>query len=497
MVVEGVLLVGGAVGFVRWWWESHPAPALVVARFNAAAELASRAEEVQRIVVATLDDFARSGRFGRVVAVKEIVGQDRGPFAALLRRRLRAALLLYGDVRSRSDGGHTIYARLLRPAPERLIHRDYFTFDDTPIRTTWREMFHALTPARDVEDVEYPFDFATEVDSVLRALESELLMKQGEYVLAERRLREALDAVRTSESPAVDEIRILLAWALDGQGRRQEAIATFRRRAAQATASPHFLRVLAGSLSPSVALPSPQEIRESLELLKRAAESRNDPLREHTLYNLSVLLAQDPATREEAFLINRELLRSRTHYRRAWYVLRIEGLRHWEEAERRARAGDGEGGRLEAAEAAYWYGRACRARPKLAFERYGRRWWQVRAHRLPPSPKMYANLTDAHLRAGHRRRGAHYNWREERLRRKSAARGQAALTAGNPLQAIAHFERAVIGAGDDLDAACLASEAVAARLAGRPSLANEAGRRARETNARIASEVYNRLMGGL
>jgi hypothetical protein len=172
---------------------------------------------------------------------------------------------------------------------------------------------------------------------------------------------------------------------------------------------------------------------ESLVALRAAAEDTSDPRSEVSLYNLiTELLSRAGAkndsgpdeavsrTRAEAWRKLDELRERSSYYRGTWYVKRLCGLRAWLEfrsisAENRAHSSEGI---AAATEAAKWYSKAIRARPRFGIWRYeDEKLWQRNRPRSMRSPILDANAFDAHFYAGHKLRARYHELRFQRRRR--------------------------------------------------------------------------------
>jgi tetratricopeptide (TPR) repeat protein len=458
-----VLLFLGSQGLARWWWYSHPAPRVAVARFASDLPSDSVSGAIQREIVTALQD--RLGEPHRILPLPVTVGRDRRGFALRLWARLRATYVLYGDVRAAADRG-SVYPRLVRPTGRYIEHWDWFTNDRTPQRTLWRATVDRLTPTWDAEDVEYPYGFAREVEALVRGLEGSVWVLLGQPKRATNVLQEALAIAGGTDSPAVDQIRIALADALAAQGQTDGALRLLRQRAREESASPELLRTLASYLV-AEERPPEERRREAIELLRRAAADRQDPLLDVTLYHLAQQLSQVEGGEDEAHELFQELLASRgSHYSRAWYVMRGVGVWHWKRAVELMEAGRAEEARREARLAARWYTRALRRRPKVRWVAWGSRPWMRRPRRILPSPRMFANACDAHRLAGQAFRWRYYCVRTSRLRTAFARSASAAMERRAWDEAYAYFEWAWVGYRDPLDLFVAASAAVAAEQRG-------------------------------
>jgi tetratricopeptide (TPR) repeat protein len=471
----GFVALVGMQGLVRWAYETHPPAVVAVPRF--AAPTPEDAGQVQRLILTALRDHA-SGDF-RFLRVGETVGQEDLPFAARLRSRLRSPFLVYGEVRN-LGGRASVFARLLGPSRTGVLHVDTFTEDVTPQRTLWNRLFQRLTPTHDPEQTEYPFDFTTEIDTLVRSVEGAFRLLLGQPQAAERLLKRVLEPVLHSASHAVDEVRLDLVEALERQGREAEALELLRERSAQPTASPEILRTLAAKLRFPVA--DEQSLAQAVGLLRRAAADRTDPKRDMSLYNLAYALAQGGNVDEAGRLID-DLLHSRSHYRKAWYVKRIKGLQHWTRANELVTQGSPTQARAEFRAAARWYTAAIRARPRLVGGSvtlvrvpFTNRVLRLpsRPHYLPVPPKMWAIAADARLRAGARWRARFCGLLELRGRSRAAARGRRAIHRRKWDAAIHHFGQSVTERGDSGDVLGLVACAVAEHALGHHE--QEAGR---------------------
>ena len=489
-----VLLLVGSQGLARWWWYSHPGPRVAVARFASDLPANDVSGRIQREIVTALQDRLVTPH--RILPLPVTVGRDQRGFALRLWARLRATYLLYGDVRPLGDRG-SVYPRVVRPTGRYVEHWDWFTNDRTPQRTLWRATVDRLTPTRDAEDVEYPYGFAREVEALVRALEGRVRILLGQPEQATHVLQQALAIAGGTDSPAVDEIRLALAEALAAQGRGDDALRLLRQRAREDSASPALLRTMATYL---VAEERPPEERrqEAIELLRRAAADRQDPLRDMTLYHLARQRAQVKGGEDEAYRSFRELLASRdSHYSRAWYVMRMVGTWHWKRAVELTEADRTEEARREALLAARWYTRALRRRPKVRWVAWGPRPWMRRPRRILPSPRMFANACDAHRLAGHASRWRYYSVRTSRLRTAFARRASAATERRAWDEAYAFFEWARVGYRDPLDLFVAASAAVAAEQRGDLLHARELWHKATAQDRQRAGELLRWWTGKL
>jgi len=458
------LLLLGIQGVVRWHYHrGRGRRALVLARFAAPQQAEGRALEAQQLFLTRLRDELSPDDARRVHAVPAVVGTSDVPGALRLRRRLRAWLLVYGRVTESSDGW-SLFARVLTPIGGG-HHLDDHTRDATPIKRSWRDRVDLLSPTERVLAEEYPLTAAAEVESIIRGSAGQVALALGKPDRAQRLLQEALDSVPSSESAAVDGLRIALADALTQQGDVDVAVGVLRERAAQQSAAPDLLRKLHWVLSQSVAAGienADDAYKEGVVALRRAAADQADPQRDMTLFNLSSLLGAsgDLADRQEAMDTLRELLRSSKRYSRAWYVHRLLGADAWREATDARQTGDAVLATERYQEAGRRYAKAIRLRPRVGFLTWQgtcRPLWTV----YPPAAIIRANLADVHDALGRRFRSRWQWWRCERKRDKLLRRGLSRFAAGEWQLAYANFDWVIVGRGDFRDTVALVYRSVA------------------------------------
>lgn len=454
IAVGAVSLAVAVVGIARWKWDRWQSRGgLVVARFSTSPANQGREEEAQRVVLASLRDKLPIRAARLIHGVPVVVGPDDRDLALRLRRRLRAAFLLHGRIADAGIGGWSVYARVMQPVSRSVLHADWHTGDVTPARARWAPLVARLTPAIDVLTEEYPFEFASELEAIVKGTAGQLALDFRDCGRAERLLREAISVSPQSRSHQIDKLRADLARALFAQSRAGEAFTILRARAADEDASPELLRTLHALLFASSEGRewTEEEKSEALTALRQAAENRTDPQRPMTLYNTLMMVFRPGETDEEhaAELLD-ELLTSHSYYRRAWYVKRLRGLLAWLQFERLTRQGDVAGARTMAKEAAKWYSRALRSRPKfklLSLE--GSRLILLR--RYPRSVILHANAYDAHAHAGNRLRGWLHRTVAVKLRWKRFEAGILAFQANQWDAAYANLDWAVVGWGDDTE----------------------------------------------
>jgi hypothetical protein len=198
---------------------------------------------------------------------------------------------------------------------------------------------------------------------------------------------------------------------------------------------------------------------EIISALRDAAADETDPRRDISLYNLiNVLLgaageADDKSDeadtlREDAWRKLDELRARSSYYRKAWYVKRLCGLRGWLRFERIAaeHAGPTPEGIGAAREAAKWYSRAIRARPRFGLVRFADSsvWARYRVRSLR-SPILDANAFDAHFYGKHRWRALYHQFRFFRRRRALWRGAHRDLRNGYLNLAEAQLDWAVVG----------------------------------------------------
>ena len=476
----------GVQGVARWRFHRRRARgALVVPLFQA---LDSRqAKQVQGMVMTALLDHLSDREAELAHSVPAVVGPAQRAFAVRLRRRLRAYFLVQGELRERADGGLSVYARVLQPLEPEVLHIDPHTRDVTPMKVSWRHLFQRLSPQEEVREVEYPLEFAEELEALVRGVAGQFAALLEDYSRAERLLREAIDVRADSRSHALDQLRVDLALAMAAQDRHEEAIEDLRRRADEDDASPELLRSLYRLLGTDPdgtwrTRLSPEGRHEAVSLLRRAASHHGDPRRDMTIYNLANVLATGgPEDEQEAKQLIEDLLRSGGHYRGAWYVQLSRGAVSWAELLGVQQAGDEEAVRAKAKEAAYWYSRAARSRPRVRlFWREGARLWLLR--QFPPAPILHANARDGHDMAGHRLRTLWHEWRFQRLRRSLLKRGDKQLRGARFVDAYASFDWAIVGRADHLETLARTCKAIALRQLGEDEEAEQEWQTARDAD---------------
>jgi tetratricopeptide (TPR) repeat protein len=462
------LMAIGTIGVVRWHQDRRAARGgLVVPIFSAPDGVDAR--DFQRTMMASLYAKLSPEEAKRVRAVSVTVGPDERDFAVRLRRRLRAAFVLYGRI---SDQGASVYPSILEPISRRLLHIDPHTREALPEKATWRSLFTDLASTHGVADQRYPFTATSELEAVLQGQAGTLALAQGDHERASRLLRQALGSDPDSRSHAVDALRAKLAVALAEQDKDVEALDVLRGRATELDAAPELLRMYAalksyGGKFPFEGAQGQQNRAEVVRALRQAANDRADPQRPQTLYNLAQLLAAgSPDDVDEAERILAELFRSNSHYRKAWYVARDLGGRAWEKSRQALAAGHADAAGIEIEKAAKMYSLAIRRRPRVQFymdrEAGG---LGFGFFTVPRSGIMHANAFDAHREAGHSWRARWHNKKAVRVVNKSLAAGDKGMARGDFPAARSAYERGIVGWRDEIEvqsrvfaaAACLGS----------------------------------------
>ena len=411
-------LVASSQGIVRWRITKGRTRGAVVVPIFRCSDV-GKASEIQDTIISTLQDHLTSEEMKSVRTIPAVVGRADRDFAARLCKRLRAFLVLQGDIREGPEGRWSVYAGVCQRLSSTVTHIDLHTRDRTPAKADWRWAFRRLTGVDEIPQREYPLEFANELRAVVQGTAGQLAVEFGDFKRAETLLKEAMRVAPTSGSAQIDLLRIDRAKSLMGQGKMDEALRLLRKRSRQEDASPELLRfldtILRAPLNPNS---TEADAREAIAALRQAAKDRSDPQRDMTHYNLAQALVFSPRAtdRSEAEQLVVELSESKGHYSRVWHIKRLRGViawRKWEEGFRK-----GAPDPSIAAEAARWYSRTLRARPKIKFlymTPAGRRPYT----RFTVPPILFANARDAHERAGHWFRARWYesrfHWKRRRL----------------------------------------------------------------------------------
>ena len=429
----GFVLAGVALaGIIRWHRDRRRCKgSLVLPRFRAPDGQESRGGDIQRQMVAELQDKLTPAEAQHVQPIPAVLGPDERELAVRLRRRLRAKFLTYGRI---SDEGKSVEAGVMEPVRELIFHLDFHTRDITVRKAAWRRIFRGLSADRDVVDTQYPPSATADIEALVRAMAGMVALADEDFARAERLLREAVQVAANSASHQVDQLRVSLARALVGQDRAAEALALLRPRAAQADASPELLRELHSVLFQEHAPPeqqaqnaaaAEQALAEGRAALEQAAKVRSDPRRDMTLYNLATLTdpTSSDAAREKVQELVEELLAPTSGYQRAWYVHRLRGGLAWLRFQQAHAAGDEDRAASEAKTAAKAYSRAIRSRPRFKLWLWSDTDFVLFPPPFPRSAVLHSNAYDAHHFAGHRLRSWWHKVRAQRVMQKRMKRG--------------------------------------------------------------------------
>lgn len=444
-------LVIGVQGIVRWRITRRKARSkLVVPLFRCGSP--EKAIEIRDTIVKTLQDHLSPEEMKVIYLLPAIVGLAQRDFAAKLCARLRAFVLLQGEIRQEAGGAWSVYAATCH-RDANIRHIDPHTRDETPAKVRWKWAFENLSGVPNIPQTEYPLEFAHELRAVIQGIAGQVSEYLGDPERAVTLLDEAIAVAPTSTSPQIDQLRLFKAKALAAVGKRTEGLELLRARCQEGDASADLLRTLAHLLVAPSGGAEEAEALEAMEVLRKAAEDRSDPRRDQTLYNLSQLTmySPNPADRDEATALMLELSNSSSHYGDAWYVKRALGSMAYGKFLEGFHAGKVD--KERAAEAARWYSRAIRARPKVRFFFTNPRSKRVEViSRFQTPPIMFGNAKDGHHFAGHRFRSAWYEMRFQVTRRRFMWKGERAMRKGKYRSAIAWFDWvASVGRHDALE----------------------------------------------
>jgi tetratricopeptide (TPR) repeat protein len=470
-------------GIVRWrvakW---HSGGAVIVPLFKCSDP--DKAIEIQDTIMSTLQDHLTEVEMKSVHRVPAIVGGSDRDFAARLCKRLRAFLVLQGDIRQNPDGHRSVYASVCQPLQRTVTHLDSHTRDRTPAKADWRWAFRRLTGVDEIPQRQYPLEFADELRAVVQGTAGQLAIELGgDDKRAEKLLKEAIAVAPTSTSAQIDLLRIDRAKALLGQGKMDEALRLLRKRSGQADASAELLRFLDSILrNPFDPNSTEAKALEGIAALRQAAQDRSDPERDLTRFNLARALLYSPKAveRKEAEEIIVELSESKGHYGRVWHIKRLRGsiaYGKWLEGFH-----SGTPDPALAAEAARWYSRTLRSRPKIKFfyKVDGKRNLYTR---FPVPPVLFGNARDAHQFAGHALRARWYEARFHWKRRRMMLRGLKWLRKEEWRRAEANFDWVrTVGRGDSTETKAEVLHAVAVHQYGATETAAEGWARAMQVN---------------
>ena len=180
-----------------------------------------KAVEVQDTILRTLQDHLSPAEMNAVHRLPAVVGVADRAFASKLCRRLRAYILLQGEIRQEKDGAWSVYAGTCQRAPN-VRHIDPHTRDETPAKVRWKWAFQRLTGVDDTPQTEYPFEFAHELRAVIQGTAGQLAGYAGDPERAIRLLDPALAVSPDSTSPKSTccELRKPRHWPQLVPGRR-------------------------------------------------------------------------------------------------------------------------------------------------------------------------------------------------------------------------------------------------------------------------------------
>lgn len=486
LAVSGVAFFGLIVavqGIVRWriakW---HSGGAVIVPVFKCSDP--DKAIEIQDTIMSTLQDHLTEGEMKSVHRIPATVGGFDRDFAARLCKRLRAFLVLQGDIRQNPDGHWSVYPSVCQPLQRTVTHFDSHTRDRTPAKADWRWAFRRLTGVDEIPQRQYPLEFADELRAVVQGTAGQLAIELGgDDKRAEKLLKEAMAVAPTSTSAQIDLLRIDRAKALLGQGKMDEALRLLRKRSGQPDASAELLRFL-DSILRNPFDPNPTEAKglEGIAALRQTARDRSDPERDLTRFNLARATLHSPKAteRSEAEEIIVELSESKGHYGRVWHIKRLRGsiaYAKWLEGFHR-----GAPEPAVAAEAARWYSRTLRSRPKIKFF-YKVEGTRKLYTRFPVPPVLFGNARDAHQFAGHALRARWYEARFHWKRRRMMLRGLKWLGKEEWRRAEANFDWVrTVERGDPTETKAEVLHAVAVHQYGATGIAAEGWARAMQVN---------------
>lgn len=313
------------------------------------------------------------------------------------RRRFGAHVVVFGVI---SASGEIEAHAMFEPLSE-MQHLDSYTHDWTTRRVRVRIPSSNRTRLW-VETGE-------QLEQCIRALAAHELVVElldTETEGAENILDYAVDQSAGLRGDALDEGRSL--WLIK-EGARESGEALSRLESFLPLAGPGLLRDAAAFL-PGLRGADTDEVRqEALDLLRRAAQVSDDPLRGMSLYNLAASLGGPEYLSEAEGVL--EELRQDPVYKDAWYAERLRGALEWGRSVTARREGDATAVRDASARAARHYARALRMRRKTR-----RVEDPAAAHalrRAPRSPVLHANAYDAHHFAGHAARAAWHHRRAQ------------------------------------------------------------------------------------
>jgi tetratricopeptide (TPR) repeat protein len=484
-VIWVLILALSVIGISRWHFHrSRSRDGVVIARFASSEEDAGRAIQIQEIALTSLRDRLAANESKRTHAIPAVVGTADRDRAAALRRRLGASQLIHGRVEARGQDT-AAFARVVEQVSRSGLHYDPLTKDQTPLKRSPADLFERYSPTTKLAAEEYPLEFALEIEAVMRGAGGQLALEMTDGGRAEKLLRESIAVAPKSTSHQVDKLRANRALALLLLDRVPEALKLLRKRRRFTDPSPYLLRTLSvilrlarwrGNGDPALA-------EENITVLRQATETRSDPLREESLYNLAsgLRFGEKRSERREGTEILEELDGESGYYHRAWYLHRDLGWDYFHQGQEAQAAGKEEEARDLFARSAKHHARALRRRPwfRLLAKKNGRRRAWVR---YEPSAIMHSQLADAHLGAGQERRAKFQIWRWRRARERDLRRSKRALSAGDWQRAYEYAEWGVSGQADPKDIICRVYAAVALHQLGAAEQAERVWDEAREKN---------------
>lgn len=474
----------GVQGVIRWAIDTHHvARGLVVPRFAELAGAAGLGRDIQSLLLSSLYETLPVDHSNRVHGLPLTLGRhDRG-LSTRLHRRLRASFVVHGDVSVDADGKWSVVARIAEAVHLPILHKDYNTRDVTPAFTVRDTFFHRLSPSRSVIDIEYPLEFATEVQAIVQGIAGRAAHVWKEPTITIQLLAEAISVAPNSPVTPIDRLYADYALAVAELGALDAAIAVLARRVDRDGCHADAIRAYAMLLldqallleddvappSPSAAVAAlgPAHLRNlAIHHLSRAAEDRQDPLRDVTLYNLA-MHSQSPV-REKVL---EELWRTSGRYRRAWYVKRERGAAAWNAAEKESQRGNRREEVRQRSRAATLYSAAIRSRPRFRLL-YVRPPGDIELlHRFRVPPILYANAADAHSLSGHRFRATWHRWHTFRRQKGLLGNGNRYAGQGEWSAAYAYYDWCVVGWRTDSELFAEVMRAVAIRELGDPERA--------------------------
>ncbi|MGB1583491.1 MAG: hypothetical protein ACPHCI_06855, partial [Solirubrobacterales bacterium] len=284
-------------GIIRWQWHRRSSSLIVIPMFTEVESTTRRAREVQRIIVSSLSERLTADEMKFVHTIPVRLSRDQRSLAAWLRRKLGCYMLVYGRISSCQDGSYSVFAGTMEAVDREVTHVDWITRDRTTSRARWSKLFQRLTPAQQVIDEEFPFEFADELEAIVRSVSGIVKLLFEELDAAEAELRSAINVAPSSTSHQIDQLRIHLAQVMELDGRQNEALAFLRERVVGESPSSALLRAFDGIAFIAASGESDETIRNELAHeaaagLRRAVEQRSDPQRDMSLYNLGMRLSE-------------------------------------------------------------------------------------------------------------------------------------------------------------------------------------------------------------